>query len=158
MMRVMTPKGVLREVKKAEPVCEVRFELNGVKRRFAETAGSMESEPTALRLILQDVKNVIFGMRECELFIGNLKPEKVLEIQRKLLAEGYYDFSGLGYQKVTVVDDTVFDKGVSAPYTSDYTAGTQLPMGCNQMCCQADIFPQMESCDDDDREGEDEQE
>lgn len=54
MMRVITPKGVLREVAEIVPVCEARFKFNGEQRRRVEIANNLyQSIPTGLALRFQ---------------------------------------------------------------------------------------------------------
>ena len=145
MLHVLTPKGVLREVVKSEPVCEARVKFNGGVKRVVEVAEGMDSKPTALNILFRHTEGQFLGM--CcgnELFIGNLKPEKVSEIQGKLLSEGFYDFSRLHYQKAFIVDKTVFDEGVSDPYTSSYTAGAQMLVPCAHCFEQDKLFTEAE--------------
>lgn len=139
MMRILTPKGVLREAVKAVPVCEARIVFNGKTKRAVEAAKDMDSEPTALSLIFEQNAIPFVPRLEPELFIGNLKPEAVKEIMQKLLSDGSYDFSGLNYQKAETIEKTVFDKGATAPYTTDYMSGAGgLFYGCG---CPVGIFP-----------------
>lgn len=142
-MKIVTPKGTIREVDKVVPVAETRFEFNGQKRRFVEIAKDLSVQPTALALHYADV-NHTFGC-EVELFVGNLSFTQVTEIQQSLIKDGFFDFSSLDYQKEAVIEDTVFDAGKSKAYTSDYTiniisnfTGTMFGAGFNNMGC--DLF------------------
>lgn len=121
MMRIITPKGELRKVKRVVAVCEMRNQFNGRMDRKIEIANDMSYNPTGVCLEL-DVRDTGFVACGQEVFIGNLKTEKVQEILRKLLKEGYFDFSELEYQKADLYKETVFDEGKSKPYTSDYVA------------------------------------
>lgn len=122
MTRILTPKGELREIEKAVPVCEMRARFNERQVRIAEPAKNMKAMPTAVALKFRASQfPAAFGEMNGELFVGNLKPEKVLEIMRELLEEGYYDFSSMSYQKECGWEKTVLDDGVSEPYMSDYT-------------------------------------
>lgn len=119
MVRVITPKGELKSIKRAVAVCEMRNQFNGRLDRRVEIANDLNCNPTGLCFDI-DVKDTGFGALGQEVFIGNLKTEKVQAILRKLLKEGYFDFSELEYQKAELYEKTVFDEGKSKPYTSDY--------------------------------------
>ena len=121
MIRIITPRGEMWEVKRAVAVCEMRQKFNGRLNRKIEIAKDLSCNPTGLCLQL-DVNGTGFATFGQELFIGNLKSEEVQEILRKLLKEGYFDFSELEYQKADLYKETVFDEGKSKPYTSDYVA------------------------------------
>lgn len=137
MMRVMTPNGMLRSVEKAVPMCEVRIDFNGRSRRCVEPVDAFGAEPTAISLELQH--SPFEGTNE--LFIGNLKPERVTEILRKLLADGYFDFSAMEYQKAKGLDKTVLDGGGSLPYTSDFTFGVESVNSSNMFGMPCGLFP-----------------
>lgn len=129
MMRIITPKGDLRNIKRAVAVCEMRNQFNGRMDRKIEIANDMSYNPTGVCLEL-DVRDTGFVACGQEVFIGNLKTEKVQEILRKLLKEGYFDFSELEYQKENMVEKTTFDAGKSKPYASDYVIGI-----CSSLLC-----------------------
>lgn len=116
MMRIITPNGKLKQVENVVPMCEMRFQFNGEKKRMIEIARGMDTEPTALQLQARSSRLDAFGHSCDHLLVGNLKPEKVKEIQRKLLTQGYFDFSELDYQKAGWTGDTVFDNGETKPY------------------------------------------
>ena len=146
-MKIITPKGAVREVDKVVPVVETRFAFNGQDRRFVENAKSMAEKPTALALHYAD--NAMGGLgcsAGMELFVGNLSSQQVIDIQQALVKEGFFDFSSLKYQDVKRVEKTVFDKGESKPYTSDVTCifssftGSTLGAGINNMNCMPDTF------------------
>lgn len=172
-MKIMTPKGVIREIDKVVPVVEKRIEFNDESRRLVERAKDMSVQPTALALHYAD--NTAFGC-ESELFVGNLSPQKVTEIQQSLVKDGFFDFSGLKYQKADRLDKTVFDEGASNAYTSEHIfglmgnyTGSLYGLGfdnmncrptplCNGIFAQDDIDYDEEGddcCDDDEEEGED---
>ena len=130
MMRIITPKGELRKVKRVVAVCEMRNQFNGRMDRKIEIANDMSYNPTGVCLEL-DVRDTGFVACGQEVFIGNLKTEKVQEILRKLLKEGYFDFSELEYQKADLYKETVFDEGKSNAYTSDHVIE----------CCPALLSP-----------------
>lgn len=146
-MKIITPKGAVREVDKVVPVVETRFAFNGQDRRFVETAKSMAEKPTALALHYAD--NSMGGLgcsAGMELFVGNLSSQQVIDIQQALAKEGFFDFGSLEYQEAQHIHKTVFDKGASKPYTSDVTCifssftGTLLGAGFNNMGCVTDTF------------------
>ena len=126
MMRIITPQGVLQEVVKVVPICEKRLNFNGKYVRMVEPANGIGVLPTALELQFESRKPNDMYMNTVNLFVGNLKPGTVREIQKKLLSDGYFDFSELKYQRKKMVLDTTFDNGESEPYTSDYTLGTSV--------------------------------
>lgn len=130
MMRIITPKGELRKIKRAVAVCELRNQFNGHFDRTIEIANDMSYNPTGLCLEF-DVMDNGFAACDKEVLIGNLKTEKVQEILRKLLKEGCFDFSELEYQKVDLFEQTVFDEGKSNAYTSDHVIE----------CCPALLSP-----------------
>lgn len=175
-MKIVTPKGAIRVVDKVVPVVEKRFKFNGKVRRLTETAKDLSVEPTALAFHYADNAIGIGCNYDVELFIGNLSFQKVAEIQQSLVKEGFFDFSGLEYQKVCRVEKTVFDEGASKPYTSDYVfgmignftnnlfGGGYNNMDCSPMGLNGDIFAQDDAdydeegddcCDEDIEEGED---
>lgn len=121
MLRVVTPKGVLREAVRVTPVCELRGKLNKRTFRAVEFADGMDARPTAVQIEFQQQ----MPMLEMNLFVfvGNLKPETVEGIMQELLSKGYFDFSSLEYQKAGLLENTIFDDGASKPYTSDYVQG-----------------------------------
>lgn len=130
MMRIITPKGDLRNIKRAVAVCEIRNQFNGRMDRKIEIANDMSYNPTGVCLEFA-VRDTVFTTYNKELFVGNLKTEKVQEILRKLVKEGYFDFSELEYQKVDLFEQTVFDEGKSNAYTSDHVIE----------CCPALLSP-----------------
>jgi len=119
-MRIVTPKGVIRGIEVVVPVTEKRLMFNGEQRRFVDKAKDMSVCPTALALRFSFGTLSEFG-GSTELFIGNLSPSQVKEIQQSLTKDGFFDFSGFEYQKARLLDKTVFDEGASNPYTSEIT-------------------------------------
>lgn len=154
MMRVITPKGVLREVAEIVPVCEARYKFNGEQRRRVEIANNLyQSIPTGLVLRFQVHPFALgTGIDNGELFVGNLRTEQVADIQRELMSRGYFDFSTLVYQKAEWLKDTCYDQGSSMPYTSDFVRDLyscffpSVPLGqqfgniFSQPACCGDIF------------------
>lgn len=135
MMRIITPKGELRKVKRVVAVCEMRNQFNGRMDRKIEIANDLSYKPTGLCLKF-DTEGTNFRMYGQELYIGNLKTEKVQEILRKLVKEGYFDFSEMEYQKMDMVENTVFDEGKSKPYTSDFLVDY-----CSMLLCLGNTIP-----------------
>lgn len=98
-MRIVTPNGAIKEVEKVCFMVEKRFKFNNHERRAVEEAESLAEKPTAVSLTFAS-SNAMFGVFGNDLFIGNLKPETVVEIQQSLLKDGFYDFGGMKYQRV----------------------------------------------------------
>lgn len=119
-MRIVTPNGAIKEVEKVCLMVEKRFKFNGRERRALEEAESLAEMPTAISLTFAS-SNAMFGIFGNDLFIGNLKPETVVEIQKSLLKDGFYDFGGMEYQRVKDFSKTTFDQGESLPYTSAFS-------------------------------------
>lgn len=119
-MRIVTPEGSIKEVEKVHLMVEKRFMFNGHERRVVEKAESLEEKPTAMSIMVVDSNNM-YSFLGGELFIGNLKPETVVEIQQSLLKDGFYDFGGMEYQRVKDFSKTTFDHGESLPYTSEFS-------------------------------------
>lgn len=116
MIRVISPVGKLVYVDQIQPVCEKQVLFNGRRIVMMESARDWSAKPTAMAMR-------ITGMigQPCwseELLIGNLEPEKVLEIIRILGEKEYYDFSLLPYQNAEEYNQVVLDNGKSAPYNS----------------------------------------
>lgn len=119
-MRIVTPNGAIKEVEKLCLMVEKRFMFNNHERRALEEAESLAEKPTAISLTFAS-SNAMFGVFGNDLFIGNLKPETVVEIQQSLLKDGFYDFGGMEYQRVKDFSKTTFDHGKSLPYTSAFS-------------------------------------
>lgn len=117
-MRIVTPEGSIKEVEKVSLMVEKRFMFNGHERRVVEKAESLEEKPTAVSIMVVDSNNM-YSFLGGELFIGNLTPETVIDIQQELLTKGFYDFGCLEYQRVKDFSKTTFDQGKFLPYTSE---------------------------------------
>lgn len=112
-MKILTPKGMITMCDQVVPVVEKRLIFNGKQRRLTEAASGMEEKPTALAFQLTATGHQMMGVMPCgtqELFVGNLKTEKVAEIMKGLLKDGYADLSCFEYQKEFMIDKTVFDE------------------------------------------------
>ena len=119
LLKVLTPAGLLRTVEDVVPIIEERRTFNGQKRRIVEVC-SDRAEPNGVTLLCKNNMNYMPCQCSRELTIGNLKSEAVREIMRKLLSDGYYDFSQIEYQaRVDTVDETELDNGEGLSYTSD---------------------------------------
>lgn len=115
MYHILSPNGKLVTTNKIEPVIEKAFKLNGKQQRVAEVVDGFKNNPNAILVHVGD--NMMYE----QLYIGNLKPEKVQEIMENLLRDGYYDFSKLQYQETKKMDKLCFDDGESLPYSSETT-------------------------------------
>lgn len=124
-MRILSPNGKVVVSNKIEPVVEKAFKLNGKQQRVAEVAEGFKNNPNAILV------HVGAEMMYEQLYIGNLKPEKVQEIMETLLRDGKYDFSKLQYQETKKMDKLLFDDGESLPYSSE-TTPFSTPVGLPQ--------------------------
>lgn len=120
MMRIISPRGKLVRVGDVIPCCEIRFHFNGEDKRLLEEHRGIDSNPTALRIRYKGSRLNAFGEPFFGMFVGNLKPEQVKEIQKSLLKDGYFDFSELDYQEACSDGKTVFDNGETKPYVVEY--------------------------------------
>lgn len=113
-MRICTPRGNVVKVVRMNVLAEEIDEFNGTRTYRGLVAKDMSVKPTGLEFLIDD--SDCFSRRRIQ--IGNLPFEKVVEIQRSLLKDGYYDFSGMKYQRVTLYDVSKIkiDNGVSLPY------------------------------------------
>lgn len=115
-MRIITARGILHKVTKAEPMVEKLEVFNGTRYYNKEVAESMSLQPTCLRFFAKAM------VGEKDIFtVGNLPFEKVQEIQHTLLEKGYYDFSMMEYQPKNAFDLSKLkvDGGKSLPYFNE---------------------------------------
>ena len=128
-MRIITPKGELKEVVRVSPVVELRSKFNGKVMRKVEFAANMDVGVNGLQM--EYSAQSVAVMSTNSLLIGNLRAEAVRDIMHNLLEQGYFDFTSLDYQYKTSVDleRTVFDNGKSKPYTSEFTHDTGCVLG-----------------------------
>ena len=103
-MRIFSPRGRILSIRKVTPFVERVDTFNGRNNNCTEIAQNMSVIPTGLQFELEGDKG-IFG--DVSLYIGNLAPEKVCEIQKALLKDGVYDFSSMEYQKDALPMDVV---------------------------------------------------
>ena len=116
-MRVLTPKGKILKIGKAEQVVEARVHFNGDDIRLCQVAKDKAQSVNGVYL----TKSIDgFGMASENIFIGNLKSEKVKEIMNELLTQGYVDLSALQYQPPATGEKLFdFDDGQTLPYYVD---------------------------------------
>ena len=117
MVKILNPNGKLIACGKVVPCCEILFTFNGNKKFISEVANGWEVKPTGILIESQEY----MPMGGTLLYIGNLPTKKVKEIMKKLLIDGYYDFSELKYQNVKTVEQLKFDNGEGLPYTNEIT-------------------------------------
>lgn len=115
-MRIITPRGRIIKVDKVVPFVERIDTFNGRRNLCTEPAKDMKERPTGLKFDSKDIRPAVL---DNTLYIGNLTPDVVFEIQQVLLNSGTYDFSTIDYQKDTYPSDTVIDGGTSLPYYTE---------------------------------------
>lgn len=118
-MKILSPRGNLLSVERVARVCEKRIDFNGEHRDLFEVAKNSKVNANGLAF-----KVITEAMGMCippEIYIGNLKSEKVEEILNALLMQGYYDFSGMDFQTTKYERKLVIDGGESLPFSSDIT-------------------------------------
>lgn len=118
-MRIITPTGKICKVFSVELLAEKKEVFNGKIDVKREAAVDMSVKPTGLRCY------VVYNQNDFStpyVYIGNLAFEKVREIQKTLLEKGFYDFSVLEYQKVSLSEPQklVIDGGKSLPFYEEY--------------------------------------
>lgn len=167
MMRIVTPKGILVEVLKAEPFVEARVQFNGDEVRLCQVAKD-KTQVSGLYFTLASSDSGIGFLNQSNSMIGNLKLKKAEEIMHDLLTQGYADLSALEYQPAPEQDKlTVFDAGESLPYYVDTTIGStvyapasaDMPLGGNMpfsmgtgMASGRNVFGEEETDEDKDEE------
>lgn len=118
-MRIITPTGKICKVCNVELMAEKQERFNNRVSTSREVAVDMSVKPTGLRCYTEYDRNDISMPY---VYIGNLAFEKVREIQKTLLEKGFYDFSVLEYQKVSLSEPQklVIDGGKSLPFYEEY--------------------------------------
>lgn len=119
ILKILSPKGNLLKIDKVARVAEKHFEFNGNERNLFEVAKN--SKVPANGLAFEIVSKTSEPFFPQEIYVGNLKPEKVEEILNALLVQGYYDFTKLEFQTVKLEKDVVIDGGDSLPFSTDIT-------------------------------------
>lgn len=144
MIRIINPAGKLQYVNQVQPVCEKQIMFNGRRIVIMEPAKDLSVEATALALRIAETSQTEQPFFSEELQIGNLKPEKVLEIVHVLGEKGYYDFSTLNYQNAKEYNQVVWDNGESDAYCN-----CTLKSGMLYFCSQSmgPCFPLEKSAD-----------
>jgi len=114
-MRIITPTGKICKVCNVEFMAEKQERFNKRVSTSREVAVDMSVKPTGLRCYTEYDRDDISMLY---VYIGNLAFEKVREIQKTLLEKGFYDFSVLEYQKVSLSEPQklVIDGGKSLPF------------------------------------------
>lgn len=119
-MKIISPRGNLLSVERVARVCEKRMEFNGERRDLFEVAKSAQIPVNGLAFRVKSELNTGLCIPS-EIYVGNLKPEKVEEILYTLLEKGYFDFSEMGFQTTKYERKIVIDGGASLPFSSDIT-------------------------------------
>jgi hypothetical protein len=97
MMRFINTKGEVLEANKVYTFTEAQITLNGVKKYIVEQAKDVKYVTGVV--IHSEAGNNLFSCYQSDFVVGNLPNEKVQEIVHALGEKGYYDFSGMEYQK-----------------------------------------------------------
>lgn len=164
MIRIISPVGKLQYVDQVQPLCEKQVMFNGRRIIIMERAKDWSVEPTALALHIADAGRIEQPFLSEELQIGNLKPEKVLDIVRSLGEKEYYDFSTLNYQNAKKYDQVIWDNGESDAYCNctfefemtwqfcsyagcESVRGPVFPLGAGTDCQIVDCFSDSEVLD-----------
>lgn len=119
-MQIISTKGRVLPIKKVVPVVEQMVSLNGQNFLLMTQAKNLSVKPTALALEINESSHDTFGCSiNPEIVLGNLKPEKVIEVLKTLNEKGSYDFSSFTMQKAKKVEQLIIDGGKSAAYSSE---------------------------------------
>ena len=113
MVKVLV-NGGLFEISKVEEIVEKRVLFNGANMRLVQIAKDDKQTVSGLHFYVKTKEFDVFAINEFT--IGNLSTDKVKKIMKKLLSEGYYDFSACDFQPMMPVDKYKFDEGKSMPY------------------------------------------
>ena len=137
MMRLVTPKGELREVmQNVFCIKEKTVSFAEKTKRVVVRAEQMDAE----------VNGFIIGMGFDKMVFGNLTSDKVSEILTEMAEKGYYNFLGKGFE---VIDSP---KKIPALHGRPYYL-TEIPEHWNQpgMCLRCGMdFPQGNGFDEED--------
>ena len=145
-MVVKLNNGAVREIKKAEPMVEKRYEFNGNSYRMIAKANSNKEDITGVMFKFnndRDDNMSVFAVNEENVFVGNLQYDEVQKILDSLLVKGYADMSVYDYQsKISAIVDTVFDEGMTKPYClSGFLATANMDMqGFGNNFCMSSAF------------------
>lgn len=113
MVKVLV-NGGLFEISKVEEIVEKRVPFNGANVRLVQIARDGNQAVSGLHFYVNTNDFSVFSVHEFT--VGNLTTAKVKEIMKKLLSEGYYNFSDCDFQPMMPVDKYKFDEGKSMPY------------------------------------------
>lgn len=116
MVKVLV-NGGLFEISKVEEIVEKRVPFNGANMRLVQIAKDGKQDVSGLHFHVKTKEFDVFAIKEFT--IGNLSIDKVKEIMKKLLSEGYYDFSDWDFQPMMPVDRYKFDAGKGKPYFNE---------------------------------------
>lgn len=111
MMKIISSCGTLLQVTEVQPLCEEVVSFNGRDIVMTARAKDLSVRPTAMALAIVREDSNSFG---AEIIIGNLQPDKVIEILNALGKDEFYDFSQFTYQ---AYEGKMLDGGKSGPYT-----------------------------------------
>lgn len=111
MMKILSSCGTLLQVTEVQPLCEEVVSFNGHDIVMTARAKDLSVRPTAMALAIVQEDSNSFG---AEIIIGNLQPDKVIEILNALGKDEFYDFSQFTYQDY---EGKMIDEGKSGPYT-----------------------------------------
>lgn len=122
-MRIKSINGSIKTVTEVVAAVEYRHSFNGVKRRLFEKCRDISVKANALVFMFENNAQPMgmcqtFGAgNESMLVLGNLSAEQAEEITNALLAEGYFDLTGLTFQKSRLsLDNYKVDDGQSGAY------------------------------------------
>lgn len=111
MMKILSCYGTLLQVTEVQPLCEEVVFFNGCDIVMTARAKDLSVRPTAMALAIVQEDSNSFG---AEIIVGNLPPDKVIEILNALGKDEFYDFSQFTYQDY---EGKMIDRGKSGPYT-----------------------------------------
>lgn len=109
-MIVISKNGLKQEYGRIIAVVEKNIAFNGMVRRICEAARDIR-EANAISFEHEDV------FRDNNLYVGNLKNDKVLE----MLRSDVIDLTSMDFQKAKTLDEVVLDDGVSLAYSNEIT-------------------------------------
>lgn len=125
-MFIVLPNGAIEKVAKVVPIVEKLFEFNGKKQLLSEKINfeNPNIKPNGLKFFIEEsnsMRNIFDEPSSNVIVIGNLSPEEVSEITKKLFSDEKYDFSIYEFQKYNSVrTDYIRDNGKSNPFITDF--------------------------------------
>lgn len=127
-MQIITTKGKVLPVKRAVPVVEKQVPINGEKYLLVAQAKDLSVSPTAIAFGMDKASNAFGCSANDEIVVGNIQPDKVVEILRTLNEKGSYDLSSFPEQKARRIEQINIDNGASGIYSSETFSGFVLGM------------------------------